>query len=257
VPNPLVLTPLAGIPRVRPGDDLPMLLLEALGRAEVRLEAGDILAVTQKIVSKAEGRLVHLPEVRPSPEARRLAEESQKDPRLVEVILRESRQVMRVRPGLIIVRHRLGFVCANAGVDHSNVLGEGGRPEDWVLRLPEDPDASARRIRERLEQAAGVPLGVVILDSHGRAWRMGTVGVAIGISGMPALLDLRGRPDLFGYRLQVTQVGIADELAAAVSVVTGQAAEGIPAVHVRGLPYPLREGSLGELIRPEEQDLFR
>lgn len=257
MPNPLVLTPLAGIPRVRPGDDLPMLLLEALGRAEVRLEAGDILAVTQKIVSKAEGRLVHLPEVRPSPEARRLAEESQKDPRLVEVILRESRQVMRVRPGLIIVRHRLGFVCANAGVDHSNVLGEGGRPEDWVLRLPEDPDASARRIRERLEQAAGVPLGVVILDSHGRAWRMGTVGVAIGISGMPALLDLRGRPDLFGYRLQVTQVGIADELAAAVSVVTGQAAEGIPAVHVRGLPYPLREGSLGELIRPEEQDLFR
>jgi len=257
VPNPLVLTPLAGIPRVRPGDDLPMLLLEALGRAEVRLEAGDILAVTQKIVSKAEGRLVHLPEVRPSPEARRLAEESQKDPRLVEVILRESRQVMRVRPGLIIVRHRLGFVCANAGVDHSNVLGEGGPPEDWVLRLPEDPDASARRIRERLEQAAGVPLGVVILDSHGRAWRMGTVGVAIGISGMPALLDLRGRPDLFGYRLQVTQVGIADELAAAVSVVTGQAAEGIPAVHVRGLPYPLREGSLGELIRPEEQDLFR
>ncbi|HLB65646.1 MAG TPA: coenzyme F420-0:L-glutamate ligase [Anaerolineales bacterium] len=257
MPNPLVLTPLAGIPRVRPGDDLPMLLLEALGRAEVRLEAGDILAVTQKIVSKAEGRLVHLPEVRPSPEARRLAEESQKDPRLVEVILRESRQVMRVRPGLIIVRHRLGFVCANAGVDHSNVLGEGGPPEDWVLRLPEDPDASARRIRERLEQAAGVPLGVVILDSHGRAWRMGTVGVAIGISGMPALLDLRGRPDLFGYRLQVTQVGIADELAAAVSVVTGQAAEGIPAVHVRGLPYPLREGSLGELIRPEEQDLFR
>ena len=234
-----------------------MLLLEALGRAEVRLEAGDILAVTQKIVSKAEGRLVHLPEVRPSPEARRLAEESQKDPRLVEVILRESRQVMRVRPGLIIVRHRLGFVCANAGVDHSNVLGEGDRPEDWVLRLPEDPDASARRIRERLEQAAGVPLGVVILDSHGRAWRMGTVGVAIGISGMPALLDLRGRPDLFGYRLQVTQVGIADELAAAVSVVTGQAAEGIPAVHVRGLPYPLREGSLGELIRPEEEDLFR
>ena len=257
MPNPLVLTPLAGIPRVRPGDDLPMLLLEALGRAEVRLEAGDILAVTQKIVSKAEGRLVHLPEVRPSSEARRLAEESQKDPRLVEVILRESRQVMRVRPGLIIVRHRLGFVCANAGVDHSNVLGEGGRPEDWVLRLPEDPDASARRIRERLEQAAGVPLGVVILDSHGRAWRMGTVGVAIGISGMPALLDLRGRPDLFGYRLQVTQVGIADELAAAVSVVTGQAAEGIPAVHVRGLPYPLREGSLGELIRPEEQDLFQ
>jgi coenzyme F420-0:L-glutamate ligase/coenzyme F420-1:gamma-L-glutamate ligase len=241
---------------VHPGDDLPGLLLEALGRTGIRLRSGDIVAVTQKVVSKAEGRLVDLGEIRPSPEALRLAQESRKDPRLVEVILRESRKVMRVRPGLIIVRHRLGFVCANAGVDHSNVRGEGGRPEDWVLMLPEDPEASARRIRERLEQAGGEPIGVVILDSHGRAWRLGTVGVAVGVSGMPALLDLRGRPDLFGYRLQVTQVGIADEVAAAASVVTGQAAEGVPAVHVRGFPYPLREGALAELMRPEEQDLF-
>lgn len=254
--EPLVLTPLPGIPLVHPGDDLPGLLLEALGRAGIRLRSGDIVAVTQKVVSKAEGRLVDLGEIRPSPEALRLAQESRKDPRLVEVILRESRKVMRVRPGLIIVRHRLGFVCANAGVDHSNVRGEGGRPEDWVLMLPEDPEASARRIRERLEQAAGEPVGVVILDSHGRAWRLGTVGVAVGVSGMPALLDLRGRPDLFGYRLQVTQVGIADEVASAASVVTGQAAEGVPAVHVRGFPYPLREGALAELMRPEEQDLF-
>jgi coenzyme F420-0:L-glutamate ligase/coenzyme F420-1:gamma-L-glutamate ligase len=246
-----------GIPHVRPGDDLGGLLLDALRRATIRLESGDVLAVTQKAVSKAEGRLVHLPDVEPSPEAIRLAEASQKDPRLVEVILRESSHVMRVRPGLIIVRHRLGFVCANAGVDHSNVRGEGGRPEDWVLRLPVDPDASAARIRARLEAEAGVALGVAILDSHGRAWRMGTAGVAVGISGLPGLLDLRGRADLYGYRLQVTQVGIADELAAAASIVTGQAAEGIPAVHIRGFPYPLREASLGELIRPEAEDLFR
>ncbi len=257
MPEPLVLTPLAGMPHIHPGDSLPELLLEAIQRAGVRLQAGDLLAVTQKVVSKAEGRLVHLPDVRPSSEAMRLAEKCHKDPRLVEVILQDSAEVMRVRTGLIIVRHRLGFVCANAGVDHSNVLGEGGRPEDWVLRLPENPDASARGIRETLERASGVRLGVVVLDSHGRAWRMGTVGVAVGVSGLPALLDLRGRPDLYGYRLQVTQVGIADEVAAAVSIVTGQAAEGIPAVHVRGFPYSLRDSSLVELIRTEEEDLFR
>lgn len=254
---PLVLTPLAGIPLVRPGDDLPDLLLQSMARARLTLRAGDILAVTQKVVSKAEGRLVDLAQIAPSPEAARLASESQKDARLVEVILRESEEVLRVRPGLIIVRHRLGFVCANAGVDHSNVRGEGGRAEDWVLMLPENPEDSAERIRRRLEEAAGVDLGVIILDSHGRAWRMGTVGVAIGVSGIPALLDLRGRPDLFGFRLQVTQVGIADELAAGVSVVTGQADEAIPAVHVRGFPYPLREGSVAELIRPKDQDLFK
>jgi coenzyme F420-0:L-glutamate ligase/coenzyme F420-1:gamma-L-glutamate ligase len=244
------------MPLVRPGDDLAALLLVSLGQAGIRLEPGDILAVTQKIVSKAEGRLVNLVDVIPSPAAVRLAGESQKDPRLVEVILRESRHVMRVRAGLILVRHRLGFVCANAGVDHSNVQGEGGGAQDWVLLLPEDPDASARRLQQRMLDSTGVAPGVVILDSHGRAWRMGTVGVAVGVAGMPALLDLRGRPDLFGFRLQVTQVGTADEVAAAASIVIGQAAEGVPAVHVRGYPYPLREGSVVELIRPEDQDLF-
>jgi coenzyme F420-0:L-glutamate ligase/coenzyme F420-1:gamma-L-glutamate ligase len=253
----LVLTALAGMPLVRPGDDLGGLIGEALMRAGLRLEGGDVLVVTQKIVSKAEGRLVNLAEVEPSAQARRLAEESGKDPRTVQVILGESQQVLRVRPGLIIVRHRLGFVCANAGVDHSNVRGEGGRAEDWVLRLPLDPDASAARLRERLEAQSGAAIGVLIIDSHGRAWRMGTVGVAIGVSGFPALLNLRGRPDLFGYRLQVTEVGLADELAGAASILTGQASEGRPVVHVRGLPYPLREGSLGELIRPEGLDLFR
>jgi coenzyme F420-0:L-glutamate ligase/coenzyme F420-1:gamma-L-glutamate ligase len=241
---------------VRPGDDLAGLLLVSLGQGGLRLEPGDILAVTQKIVSKAEGRLVNLADVIPSPAAVRLAGESQKDPRLVEVILRESHHVMRVRAGLILVRHRLGFVCANAGVDHSNVRGEGGEAQDWVLLLPEDPDASARRLQQSMLASTGVAPGVVILDSHGRAWRMGTVGVAVGVAGMPALLDLRGRPDLFGFRLQVTQVGTADEVAGAASIVTGQAAEGVPAVHVRGYPYPLREGSVVELTRPEDQDLF-
>jgi coenzyme F420-0:L-glutamate ligase/coenzyme F420-1:gamma-L-glutamate ligase len=241
---------------VRPGDDLAGLLLVSLGQGGLRLEPCDILAVTQKIVSKAEGRLVNLADVIPSAAAVRLAGESQKDPRLVEVILRESHHVMRVRAGLILVRHRLGFVCANAGVDHSNVRGEGGEAQDWVLLLPEDPDASARRLQQSMLASTGVAPGVVILDSHGRAWRMGTVGVAVGVAGMPALLDLRGRPDLFGFRLQVTQVGTADEVAGAASIVIGQAAEGVPAVHVRGYPYPLREGSVVELTRPEDQDLF-
>ena len=255
---PLTLNPLSHIPLIHPGDDLAGLLLRAIEDAAIRLEDGDVLVLAQKIVSKAEGRLVNLASVTPSPRAVALAAETGKDPHLVEVILGESRAVLRTRPGTIIVEHRLGFVCASAGVDHSNVQPEsGGEPEEWVLLLPEDPDASARAIRDRLEAASGVRLGVLIIDSHGRAWRLGTVGVAIGVAGLPALEDLRGRPDLFGFRLRITQVGVADELAAAASLVMGQAAEGTPAVHVRGFPYPLREGSLRELLRPRDEDLFR
>jgi coenzyme F420-0:L-glutamate ligase/coenzyme F420-1:gamma-L-glutamate ligase len=187
----------------------------------------------------------------------RLAGEAQKDPRLVEVILGESHQVLRVRPGTIIVEHRLGFVCASAGVDHSNVAGQGGQIEDWVLLLPKDPDASACVLQRSLQDASGVRLGVIIIDSHGRAWRLGTVGVAIGLAGLPGVVDLRGQEDLFGYRLQITQVGAVDELAAAASLVMGQAAEATPVVHARGFPYPLREGSMQEMIRPKDQDLFR
>lgn len=252
----LVLTALPNIPLVKPGDDLAGLIQEGLSRAGLKLQTGDVLVVTSKVVSKAEGRLVNLAEVTPSPEGVRLAEQSAKDPRLAEVVLQESRKILRVRPGLVIVQHRLGFVCANAGVDHSNVRGEGGQAEDWVLLLPLDPDASALRLKERLEAESRVSIGVLIIDSHGRAWRMGTVGVAIGVAGFPALLNLRGQPDLFGYHLQVTEVGLADEVAAAASILAGQAAEGLPVVHVRGLPYPLRPGKLAELIRPEEQDLF-
>jgi coenzyme F420-0:L-glutamate ligase/coenzyme F420-1:gamma-L-glutamate ligase len=187
----------------------------------------------------------------------------------VELILCESSEVLRIRVGAIIVEHKLGFVCANAGIDHSNVdpplpEAEGSAvragadsAEEWVLLLPAEPDRSAEQIRNAVQSKTGKRIGVLIIDSHGRAWRNGTVGVAIGIAGMPGLEDLRGKPDLFDFKLRITQVGAADELAAAASLVMGQAAEGTPVVHVRGFPYPLREGSLRELIRPKDQDLFR
>jgi len=254
---PLTLTPLPGIPLIAPGDDLVQIIQESLPRLGLSLQEGDILVLAQKIVSKAQGRLVDLTTVETSQEALRLADQIDKDPRILELVLRESKEVLRTRPGTIIVEHRLGFVCANAGIDHSNVAGDAAGGEEWVLLLPEDPDAAACAIRQGLEAASGVRLGVMIIDSHGRAWRQGTVGVAIGLSGLPGLADLRGQADLFGYRLRITQVGVADELAAAASLVMGQAAEGTPAVHVRGFPYPLREGSLRELLRPKDQDLFR
>jgi coenzyme F420-0:L-glutamate ligase/coenzyme F420-1:gamma-L-glutamate ligase len=194
------------------------------------------------------------------------AAEANKDPRLVELILQESNDILRIRPGLIISEHRLGFICANAGVDHSNVSPpanavegiEGkGNPNEWVLLLPEDPDGSAADLRRKLESETGIRLGVMIIDSHGRAWRNGTVGITIGLSGIPGLVNQRGEADLFGYILQATEVGVADELAAGASLVMGQAAEGTPVVHVRGFPFPLREARLGELLRPKEQDLFR
>ncbi|GAB4470078.1 MAG: coenzyme F420-0:L-glutamate ligase [Anaerolineales bacterium] len=254
---PLILTPLKGFPLVKNGDDLVALTVQTLARNGISLLEGDILVYAQKVVSKAEGRWVNLATVLPSPRAIELAQQIEKDARLVELILRESRTVLRTRPGTIIVEHRLGFVCANAGIDHSNVAGSGTAEEEWVLLLPEDPDASARRLRQGIQAHFGVPIGVMIIDSHGRAWRLGTVGVAIGLAGVPGLVDLRGQPDLFGYRLRITQVGAGDELAAAASLVMGQAAEGTPLVHVRGFPYPLRESSLSELIRPIDQDLFR
>lgn len=261
---PLTLTPLQSIPLIRHGDNLADVLVDALNATEISLQDGDILVLAQKIVSKAEGRTVNLATVTPSNRALELAGPTEKDPRVVELILQESNEILRTRPGAIIVEHRLGFVCANAGIDHSNVNSPipvedepGMKAEDWVLLLPENPDHSAAQIRQKIEAATDTHIGVLIIDSHGRAWREGTVGTSIGISGLPGLADLRGQPDLFGFKLQITQVGVADELAAAASLMMGQAAEGTPAVHVRGFPYPLREGKLGELLRPKEQDLFR
>ena len=268
----LILTPLPDIPLIQPGDELAAIILQACELAKMQLVDGDVLVLAQKIVSKAEGRLVNLAEVAPSPAALNLAEKSEKDPRLCELILQESNEVLRIRPGLVVVEHKLGFVCANAGIDHSNVspptpsspsLGEGRGEEkreeegNWYLLLPEDPDRSASQIRTQLEAATGARLGVLIIDSHGRAWREGTVGVTIGLSGLSAVMDERGWKDLFGYELKVTVVGVADELAAAASLMMGQAAEGTPVVHVRGFPYSLGEGRLGDMLRPRDRDLLR
>jgi coenzyme F420-0:L-glutamate ligase/coenzyme F420-1:gamma-L-glutamate ligase len=253
----LTLTPLTNIPLIRPGDHLADVIFTGLQATGITLENGDILVLAQKIVSKAENRLVNLATVTPSPAALDLAQKSGKDPRVAELILRESREILRTRFGSVIVEHNLGFVCANAGIDHSNVAGDGSAAEEWVLLLPEDPDRSAAELRQQLETASGKQLGVLIIDSHGRAWRIGTVGVTIGLSGLPGLIDERGWKDLFGYTLQITVLGAADELAAAASLAMGQAAEGTPVVHVRGFPYPLREGALNELLRPKDQDMFR
>ncbi|MBN1303126.1 MAG: coenzyme F420-0:L-glutamate ligase [Anaerolineales bacterium] len=253
----LTITPLAGIPLIRPGDPLADILLDAIHSAKIEVRDGDVLSLAQKIVSKAEGRYKELAEVTPSAEAIALAQESGKDPRFCELILQESSQVLRVRQDVIIVEHKLGFICANAGIDHSNIQFN---PEDrlgQVLLLPENPDQSAALIRQRLENELNARLGIQIIDSHGRAWRKGTVGITIGLAGLPGLVDLRGSPDLFERKLEITQVGAADELAAAASLVMGQAAEGIPAVHIHGFPYLLRTGSLKELLRPEKLDLFR
>jgi coenzyme F420-0:L-glutamate ligase/coenzyme F420-1:gamma-L-glutamate ligase len=253
----MILTALPGIPLIEHGDDLGRIILNGLGRSGMDLRSGDVIVVASKVVSKAEGRVIHLSQVTPSQQAEDLAAQTMKDPRLVELVLSQSHSVLRTRPGLIIVEHKLGFVCANAGIDHSNVSGEGGETEGWVVLLPEDPDASAARLAEQLRAASGQRVGCLIIDSHGRAWRMGTVGVAIGVAEFPALVDLRGETDLFGNVMQVTEVGLADEVAAAASALMGQIDEGRPIVHVRGLPYPLRHGDLSELLRPRDQDLFR
>ncbi len=254
---PLTLTALKQIPLIQVGDSIPSIILHSLKIDSMTIEDGDILVVAQKIVSKSEGRLVNLTTIQPSEYALQLSKITLKDPRFVELVLRESNQVIRTRENTLIVEHKNGFICANAGIDHSNVMGSDGNPEDWYLLLPEDSDKSAEMIRSSLEEYSGKKIGVMVIDSHGRAWRMGTVGIAIGMSGMPGLVDLRGKTDLFGYSLKITQVGVADELAAAASLIMGQADEGSPIIHVRGFPYTLREGSLQELIRPIDQDLFR
>ncbi len=253
----LTLTPLLDIPLIKPGDDLASHLISSIERSAILPENGDILVLAQKIVSKAEGRLVNLSCVTPSLQAIDLAHETEKDPRFVELVLRESNSVVRSRVGTIIVEHHLGFICANAGIDHSNVYEPGGNPEDWVLLLPENPDRSAEELRRRLCDRFKVELGVLIIDSHGRAWRLGVVGTTIGMAGMPGLVDMRGKPDIYGYHLRITQIAVADELAAAASLVMGQADERRPAVWVKGFPYPLRGGRLKELIRPIDQDMFR
>ena len=249
------MTGLQGVPLIKPGDDLGAITVDALHANEIVPEDGDVLVVAQKIVSKAEGRFVEVADVEPSARAVALGAEVDKDPRFVEVVLSESKRVVRCRPGLLIVEHRLGFVMANAGIDHSNVAPEDGG--ERVLLLPVDPDGSAQKLRQHLVDAFGVPIGVIISDSFGRPWRKGTVGVAIGAAGLPAFVDLRGQPDLFGRKLLVTETGFADEIAAAAGLVMGQADEAVPVVLVRGLAWSAPELPGAALIRPAEHDLFR
>ncbi len=251
----LVLTALPNIPLIQPGDDLAAIVLRGLRDANIALQNDDVLVLAQKIVSKAEGRMVRLRDVTPSPRPLELARQSGKDARFCEVVLWDTREILRVRVGLIIVETKHGWVCANAGVDRSNVAPHD--ENEWVLRLPEDADASAQRLRERVRALTARDVGIIINDSHGRAWRNGAVGVAIGVAGIPAVEDLRGKPDLFGYLLQVTTVGLADQIASAASLLQGQANEGRPIVHVRGVPMTRREGSAREIVRAREQDLFR
>lgn len=253
-PVELRLCALAGMPEVKPGDDLCSLILAALKASGQTLRSGDALVLAQKIVSKSEGRLVSLESVVPSETAVELAQKAEKDPRVVELILRESNEILRCRPGVIVVEHRTGFVMANAGIDQSNVEQHGAGA---ALLLPIDPDASCESLRAALRAATGIDLAVLIIDSHGRAWRQGTVGVTIGAAGFPALLDLRGTPDRHGRPLQITQVGLADELAAAASLLMGQAGEGRPVVLARGVPGLPAEGRAKDLVRPPALDLFR
>ena len=244
------LIPVKGLPVVQPGDDLAALALE---RAE--LDDGDVIVIAQKIVSRAEGRLVNLADVAPSARALELAPVAMKDPRLVELILRDSTEVLRLHEGVLIVEQRSGWVCANAGIDRSNVPPGDG---EIAALLPEDSDASARRFAARVRELSGRVVAVVINDSHGRAWREGSTGVAIGVAGLRPLKDERGRRDLFGYALQTSVIGFADEIAAAASLLMGQTDEAIPMVILRGLSFEASpDGTAQEIIRPRERDLFR
>jgi coenzyme F420-0:L-glutamate ligase / coenzyme F420-1:gamma-L-glutamate ligase len=246
---------LTGLPLIKAGDDLVEMIAASLKQNGVEPQAHDVLIVAQKIVSKAEGRMVDLATIKPSAQALALATEVDKDPRLVEVILSESVRVVRARRNVLIVEHRLGFIMANAGVDQSNVGPADGAQR--ALLLPENPDRSAETLRRGLAAATGINLAVVINDSFGRAWRQGTAGVAIGAAGLPVLIDLRGRPDLFGRKLEVSVIGFADEIAAAASLVMGQSDEAAPVVLIRGLRWSAPESTAASLIRPSNEDLFR
>lgn len=248
------LTAVPNIPHIQKGDSLTKTILVACRDANITLQEGDILTIAQKVVSKAEGRLFALKDVQPSTQAIALGEEVDKDPRLVELILQESSEISRKRQGVLIVTHRLGFTSANAGIDRSNVDQSG---DEVALLLPVDPDHSAARIRDEILERTGVSVGVVITDSHGRPFRLGTVGIAIGVAGLPALWDRRGDSDLFGYTLKVTQIGVADEIAAAAGLLMGQADEGTPVVLLRGLSYAQTHGTAKDLVRPKEMDMYR
>jgi coenzyme F420-0:L-glutamate ligase/coenzyme F420-1:gamma-L-glutamate ligase len=255
VVNSVTYTALPGLPLVEPGDDLVAIMVAGVRRAGIAVAAGDLFVIAQKIVSKAENRYVDLADVTPSAQALELARTVGKDPRHIEVVLSESTEVVRCRQNVMIVAHRLGFVMANAGIDESNIAHADGRAR--VLLLPKDPDASSETLRQGLREAFGVDVGVIINDSFGRPWRNGVVGVAIGSAGVASVRSMIGEPDLFDRAMRITEIAVADELAAAASLVMGQGAEGQPVVHVRGFASGAPPQPASALVRPREQDLFR
>ena len=252
----LTLTALPGLPLVEPGDDLATIILQAYAREDLTPADGDVLIVAQKIVSKAENRYAHLGTIEPCAAALELAERTRTDARLTELILRESREVLRQRPGVIIVEHQLGYVHANAGIDRSNIVSDDDL-DPRVLLLPIDPDASARMLRDTLRERCGADLAVIINDSAGRAWRNGVIGFAIGCAGIEPLRDMIGQPDMFGRALERTQIAVADELAAAGSLLMGQASEATPVVLARGVRFSASDVGTVPLIRAKHEDLFR
>ncbi|MBE9538328.1 MAG: coenzyme F420-0:L-glutamate ligase [Proteobacteria bacterium] len=255
MPTTLELIPLADFPLVEPGQNVAQLIAACLEKNGLALMEGDVLIVAQKIISKAEDRYVRLADVEPSPAALALAEQADKDPRQMELVLRESQEIVKVRPGVVIVEHRNGYVHANAGIDKSNIPARDNDPQ--VLLLPKNPDGSAQILLETLSRYSGIGVKIIINDSFGRAWRNGTVGVAIGTAGFQPLYNQVGEKDLYGNILEVTESAVADELAAAASLVMGQAAEACPVVLARGLTLQAAETGSHSLIRAKSQDMFR
>jgi coenzyme F420-0:L-glutamate ligase/coenzyme F420-1:gamma-L-glutamate ligase len=247
----LTIIGLKGIPEIKKGDDIAEIIYSTLKKQNMDLQDKDIIVITQKIVSKSEGRIIDLSKIKPSRLALRLAKTNKKDPRIIEVILRESKSILRLKNGKIISETKHGFVCANAGVDKSNIEGE-----NFVSVLPKNPDKSAMRIREKLIKLTGKNLAVIISDTFGRPWRVGQVNVAIGIAGLKPIKDYRGKKDMFNQELKVTMMAIADELASAAELVMNKS-DGVPVAIIRGYDYPEGEASIKEIIRPIELDLFR
>ena len=251
----VTLTAVPSIPLIQVGDDLGAILIDSVTRADIAPRNQDVFVVAQKIVSKAEGRYVELRDVVPSARAKELAAIVRKDPRVVEVVLSESSEILRYAAGVLITVHRLGFVTANAGVDQSNIEHPGG--SERVLLLPANPDGTCATLKAELDRAFAVDVGVVINDSFGRPWRNGVVGVALGAAGIPSLLSQVGRPDLFGRAMRITEVAFADEIAAAASLLMGQTDRGLPIVHARGIAWDAPPSNAAALLRRKEQDLFR
>ena len=241
------------LPLIRPGDSLAEMISSAAKKQGTPLEENDVIVVTHVVVSKAEGNIVNLDDVRPSEKAKEIAQQTNKDPALVEVILRETKEIVRIGENSLITETKSGIICANAGIDRSNVSGDRN-----VVPLPKNPNTSAQNIRQGIKKSAGVNVAVIVSDTHGRPLRLGEINVAVGVAGIKPIRDRRGEKDLFGYVLRIKQTAIADELASAAELVIGQANEGIPAAIIRGYTYQTIEGaSTTELIRAKEKDLFR